>query len=64
MGECLNVPMRLRGDRAPYQRMDPHGDPGMSADECARHILKKVCKGKNEISMGAFTPTIAIEPNG
>jgi short-subunit dehydrogenase len=42
----------LRGDGSPYQMMDPDVLHGISADACARDILKKVCKGKNEVYIG------------
>ena len=42
----------LRGDGSPYQMMDPDVLHGMSAEECARDILKNIGKRKNEAYIG------------
>jgi dehydrogenase/reductase SDR family protein 7B len=42
----------LRGDGTAYQTMDADVFHGISAGECARHILKEVRKGKQEVYIG------------
>jgi dehydrogenase/reductase SDR family protein 7B len=44
----------LRGDGTPFQTMDTDVSHGISAGECARHILKEVRKGKQEVYIGGI----------
>jgi short-subunit dehydrogenase len=43
----------LRGDGGKHDKMDPGIVKGMSAEECARRILRGVARGKNEVIVGA-----------
>jgi short-subunit dehydrogenase len=44
----------LRADGTPYQTMDSDVSHGISAGDCARHILKEVRKGKQEVYIGGI----------